>query len=53
VVVASVDTGEYSVEYPEPEWAHLKTEVLVLTDRGALVRFEEPLPPNPLERESL
>jgi hypothetical protein len=51
VIVASMDTGEFSPEYPETEWGHLKTGVFVCTDKGALVRFEDPLPPNLLRRE--
>jgi hypothetical protein len=44
-------TGEFSPEYPETEWGHLKTGVFVCTDKGALVRLEGPLPPNLLRRE--
>jgi hypothetical protein len=40
-VVASMDTAEYGPEYPRVDWAELKTGILVLTDRGALVHFEE------------
>lgn len=32
VIVASMDTGEYSAEYPEAEWGYLKTGVMVRTD---------------------
>jgi len=42
VIVASMDTNEYSAEYPAENYAHLQTGILVLTDRGALVRFEDP-----------
>ena len=52
VIVASMDTGEFSAEFPQSEWGHLKTGVLVRTDKGALVRFEDPLPARLLERES-
>jgi hypothetical protein len=50
VIVVSVDTGEFSAEYPKGEWEHLKTGVLVRTDKGALVRFADPLSPGLLER---
>lgn len=39
VIVASIDTGEYSAEFPEREWVHLKTGVLVRTDKGSLGAF--------------
>ena len=42
VVVASMDTSEFSREYPAENYAHLKTGILILTDKGALVRLEEP-----------
>jgi hypothetical protein len=50
VVVAPMDTGEYSAEYPEAEWGYLKTGVMVRTDRGARVRLEDP---EPLERPGI
>jgi hypothetical protein len=50
VIVASVDTDEFSAEYPKNEWAHLETGVLVRTEKGALVRFADPLTPNLLVR---
>ena len=40
-VVASMDTAEYSDEYPKENWAEPETGIMVLTDRGALVHFEE------------
>jgi hypothetical protein len=45
LVVASMDTGQYSAEYPEADWGYLKTGVIVRTDKGAVVRFEDPSPP--------
>lgn len=51
VIVACLDTGEFSPDYPETEWEPSETGVIVRTDKGALVQFEEPLPPNLLERE--
>jgi hypothetical protein len=40
VVVASIDTGEYSPEFPSEGWAELKQGIMVLTGNGALVHFE-------------
>jgi hypothetical protein len=31
----------YSTNYPKESWAEMKTGIMVLTDRGALVHFEE------------
>lgn len=42
VVVASIDTGEYSEEYPENEWSYLKTGVLIDTEEAGLVHFSDP-----------
>lgn len=42
VIVASMDTNEFNSEYPAKNYAHLKTGILILTDKGALVRLEEP-----------
>ena len=50
VIVVSIDTNEFSPEYPKQEWEHLKSGVLVRTEKGALVRFADPLSPNLLER---
>jgi hypothetical protein len=50
VIVASMDTGEFTPEFPQANWGHY-TGVLVRTDRGALVRFEDPLPAKLLVRE--
>jgi hypothetical protein len=44
VVVASMDTGEFTPEFPQANWGHY-TGILVRTERGALVRFEDPSPP--------
>ncbi len=42
LIVASMDTNEFSSEYPADNYAHLRTGILILTDKGALVRLEEP-----------
>lgn len=39
VVVFSVDTDEYSDEFPKDEWAYLKSGVMVKTDNGALIHL--------------
>jgi len=44
VIVASMDAGEFSPDYPKEKWEDLKTGIMVLTDKGALVRFDEPFP---------
>ena len=41
VIVASVDTDEYSAEFPKEAWGDLKTGVIVRTDKGAVVRFDD------------
>jgi hypothetical protein len=51
VVVASMDTDEFSSEYPAENYANLKTGILILTDAGALVRLEEPDHSDLLARE--
>jgi hypothetical protein len=51
VVVASMDTNEFSAEFPAPNYADLQTGILIRTDNGALVRLEEPDHSDLLERE--
>jgi hypothetical protein len=41
VVVASIDRTEYSAAYPEAQWAYLKKGVLMETDFGGLVHYED------------
>jgi len=41
VVVASMDHAEYSAAYPEAQWAYLKKGVLMETDFGGLVYYED------------
>jgi hypothetical protein len=52
IIVASMDTNEFSPEYSAEEWSHLKTGIMILTGRGALVHFEEPAHSKLLLRES-
>ncbi|AVF36276.1 hypothetical protein [Rahnella sikkimica] len=43
IVVCSVDTNEYSDEYPEIEWRdELEKGVLILSDQTGLIHYEEP-----------
>jgi hypothetical protein len=51
VIVASMDTNEFSSEYPAKNYVHLRTGILILTDTGALVRLEEPDHSDLLARE--
>jgi hypothetical protein len=51
VIIASVDTGEYSAEATQQDWEYLRTGIIVRTDAGALVRFEGPLSPGILRRD--
>jgi len=51
VVLASIDTGEYSSEVTKQEWEHLETGIIVRTDAGAIVHFEDPLSPGLLSRD--
>lgn len=42
VVVASLDTDEYSAEHPKAQWGYLKVGVMIDTDHAGLVHFPEP-----------
>jgi len=42
VVVCSIDSGEYSSEYPEDQWSYLSSEVLVKSDDFGLIHYELP-----------
>ncbi len=39
VVVCSVDTGQYSSNYPKIEWEYLRSGVLFETDKAGLVHY--------------
>ena len=41
VVVFSIDTQSYSAEFPQAEWEYLKSGIMIRTDQGALVHFED------------
>jgi hypothetical protein len=42
VIVFSIDTDEYTAAFPKAEWAYLARGVMVRTDQGALVHYEDP-----------
>jgi hypothetical protein len=42
VVVASIDAGEFSSDYPEEEWEYLKAGVLINSDKAGLIHYLEP-----------
>jgi hypothetical protein len=42
VVVCSMDTNEYPVEYPKDEWGYLKTGVLIDSDKAGLIHYIKP-----------
>ena len=44
MVVASVDTGEYSSEYPKAQWNNLEKGVLISFPQYGLIHYEEPQP---------
>lgn len=44
VVVCSIDTHEYTAEYPEAQWSHLKKGVMVKFPQFGLIHYEEPEP---------
>ena len=39
-IVASMDTDEYSEEFPKRDWAYLREGIMVETDQGALVHLD-------------
>jgi hypothetical protein len=41
-VVCSIDTGEFTKEYTEAEWAYLKSGVIVKADSGEVFHYAEP-----------
>ena len=41
-VVASIDNGEYSNNYPKEEWEYLKAGVLIDSDKAGLIHYLEP-----------
>ena len=41
-IVFSIDTNEYSNEVPETQWGYLIKGVMIRTNNGALVHYEDP-----------
>jgi hypothetical protein len=41
-VVSSIDTGEFTEEYPKAAWAYLSSGILIMTDDGDLFHYTEP-----------
>jgi hypothetical protein len=44
VVVASIDTGDYSNEHPEAQWGYLKKGVMINFPLYGLIHYEESEP---------
>ena len=41
-VVCSLDTGEFAAAYPREQWAHLRSGLLVESDRAGLLHYRLP-----------
>jgi hypothetical protein len=41
-IVFSIDTAEYSNEFPKAQWSYFKKGVMIKTDKGALIHYEDP-----------
>jgi hypothetical protein len=41
-VVCSIDTGEFTEEYPKEQWGYLKSGILAKTDIEELFHYTEP-----------
>ena len=44
VVVCSIDTGEFSDDYPMSQWSYLKKGVMINFPLYGLIHYEEPEP---------
>ena len=42
LVVFSIDSGEYSEDFPKEEWSYLKKGIMVRTNKGALIHCDDP-----------
>lgn len=40
-VVCSMDSNEYSDEYPESQWAYLKTGVMIVFVKDGLMHYQD------------
>jgi WD40 repeat protein len=41
-VVSSIDTGEFTKEYPKTAWDYLNSGILIKADDGELFHYAEP-----------
>jgi hypothetical protein len=41
-VVFSIDTNEWSLDFPKEHWLHLKKGVMFRTEKGALIFLNDP-----------
>lgn len=41
LVVADLDADEYAVEYPGEQWGYLKSGLMIDTDFGGLVHYDQ------------
>jgi hypothetical protein len=44
LVVASIDTGEYSDAHPKAQWEYLEKGVMIEFPKYGLIHYEEPEP---------
>jgi hypothetical protein len=44
IVVCSLDTGEFTIDYPESEWGYLHKGVLIDSPQAGLIHYIEPEP---------
>ncbi|QKE63331.1 hypothetical protein HNE05_08125 [Aquipseudomonas campi] len=40
IVVACIDSGQYTAQYPQSEWAYLVEGTLIDTDFGGLIHYK-------------
>jgi hypothetical protein len=43
-VVCSLDTNEYTSDYPRERWQYLGSGVLILSEAAGLIHYKEPEP---------
>ncbi len=41
-VVCSIEDGQYTAEYPEDQWSHLRSGVLIDSSKAGLIHYTEP-----------
>jgi len=46
IVVCMIDSGEYSMAYPEAQWSYLKKGVLISFPMYGLIHYEETVEPS-------